>query len=145
MKSQYFHALSALTAGAVFGAGLALSGMLDPSRVTGFLDIGSGRWDPSLALVLGGAVLVAFAGVAVMRKMGKPLLDERFHLPGHHKVDAPLLFGSVLFGVGWGLSGYCPGPAIASLSLGVLPVLTFTAPMIAGMIIHDRIAARVSK
>ncbi|GAA3113939.1 YeeE/YedE family protein [Rhizobium viscosum] len=128
----------ALVAGAIFGFGLSLSGMVDPARVLGFLDIASGHWDPSLMFVLGGAVLVTVPGMMIQRGMVKPVLDRRFHLPEKTAIDAPLLFGSALFGIGWGLAGFCPGPAISALATGSLPVVLFVAAMAAGMILHDR-------
>lgn len=134
----------ALGAGALFGFGLSLSGMVDPARVLGFLDVAGGTWDPSLMAVLGGALLVAVPGVAVQRRLGRPLLDRRFHLPEKTGVDTRLLAGSALFGVGWGLAGFCPGPAVSALALGLPPVLLFCAAMAAGMILHDRLAARGS-
>ena len=131
---------AALLCGALFGFGLALSGMVDPARVLGFLDIASGRWDPSLMFVLGGAVVVAFIGVRIQRRMARPLVDTQFHLPQSRKIDARLIGGAALFGVGWGLAGFCPGPAIAALTLGGAPVLLFVAAMAAGMALHDRVA-----
>jgi uncharacterized protein len=144
MTQTVLRALAALAAGVIFGAGLALSGMMDPSKVVGFLDMASGHWDPSLALVLGGAVLVAAAGVFAVSKMGKPMLDHMFHLPESVAIDRKLIGGSVLFGLGWGISGYCPGPALASLSLGTGSVSLFVGFMLAGMVLHDRYVERVT-
>ncbi|MEJ5900097.1 MULTISPECIES: YeeE/YedE family protein [Ochrobactrum] len=139
MKSfAYYRLAAALFAGALFGFGLSLSGMIDPSRVQGFLNIASGHWDPSLAFVLGGALLVAIPGVMLQRKLAKPVLDDSFHLPEKTQIDRPLLFGSALFGLGWGLAGFCPGPAVAALSIGLPQVWLFVAAMAAGMVIHDR-------
>ncbi|MEO5758117.1 MAG: YeeE/YedE family protein [Mesorhizobium sp.] len=137
MKHTQLQVLAALAAGTLFGFGLALSGMLDPVRVQGFLDV-FGAWDPSLAFVLGGAVAVAMGGVAWIRQMSRPLLADSFHLPMNSRIDAPLVIGSAIFGLGWGLGGFCPGPAIASLSLGLTPSLIFVAFMLAGMVAHDR-------
>lgn len=137
MKHAQLQVLAALAAGTIFGFGLALSGMLDPVRVQGFLDV-FGAWDPSLAFVLGGAVAVAMGGVAWIRQMSRPLLADSFHLPMNSRIDAPLVIGSAIFGLGWGLGGFCPGPAIASLSLGLTPSLIFVAFMQAGMVAHDR-------
>ena len=109
--------LAALGAGIVFGAGLAIAQMTDPRKVLAFLDF-AGDWDPSLLLVLGGAVVVAAIGFAVLRKRSRPVLDLRFHLPEIARIDLRLVAGSAIFGVGWGLAGYCPGPAIASLGFG---------------------------
>jgi len=116
---------------------LSLSGMLDPARIQGFLDL-FGRWDPSLAFVLAGAVTVAFAGVRLARRMRRPMLEAAFLLPAEGKIDVPLILGSALFGLGWGLAGFCPGPAVASLSLGLWQTWLFTGAMVAGMIVHDR-------
>lgn len=126
-----------LVAGALFGFGLSLSGMLDPARVLGFLDIASGAWDPSLMFVLGGAVAVALPGVMLQRRLARPVLEERFHMPQATAIDRPLLLGSALFGIGWGVAGLCPGPAVAALSLGLVPVFVFVAAMAAGMWLHD--------
>lgn len=124
--------LAALAAGLLFGLGLALSGMLDPARVRGFLDVG-GAWDPSLVFVLGGAVTVSALGYAVSRRLPRPALAPAFDLPAARRIDAPLVLGAALFGIGWGLSGFCPGPAVAALSTGAAPVVVFVAAMLIGM------------
>lgn len=129
--------VTALAAGAVFGLGLSLSGMLDPARVRGFLDV-AGAWDPSLAFVLGGAVAVALAGMVPLRRMRRPAFDDVFHLPATSPIDRRLVLGSAIFGIGWGMAGFCPGPALASLSLGLAPVVLFVIAMLAGMTLHDR-------
>lgn len=129
---------AALVSGTVFGIGLSLSGMLDPARVRGFLDI-AGDWDPSLAFVLGGAVLVAAMGTFLSSRMAAPLLDDQFHLPQGQVIDRRLVVGSAIFGIGWGIGGLCPGPAIASLSLGLPATIWFVVAMFAGMTVHDRI------
>jgi uncharacterized membrane protein YedE/YeeE len=133
--------LVALAAGALFGFGLSLSGMVDPARVIGFLDVASGHWDPSLAFVLGGALLVALPGMALQRKLTRPALDDRFHLPTSCVIDRPLVLGAAIFGAGWGLAGFCPGPAVASLSVGLVPSFIFAAAMVAGMMLHDHLLA----
>jgi uncharacterized membrane protein YedE/YeeE len=133
--------LVALAAGAIFGFGLSLSGMVDPARVIGFLDVASGHWDPSLAFVLGGALLVALPGVALQRRLTRPALDDRFYLPTSCVIDRPLILGAAVFGAGWGLAGFCPGPAVASLSIGLVPSFIFAAAMVAGMMLHDRLLA----
>lgn len=130
--------LVSLASGVIFGFGLALSGMLDPARVRGFLDI-FGAWDPSLAFVLGGAVAVSSIGYLISRTMTAPALDVAFHLPTTTSIDSPLLIGAGLFGIGWGISGLCPGPAIASLSLGIPATIVFTIAMIAGVAAHDHL------
>jgi uncharacterized membrane protein YedE/YeeE len=128
-----------LGCGILFGFGLALSGMLDPTKVRGFLDI-FGHWDPSLAFVLAGAVVVSTLGYRLSRRWDKPGLAPRYELPANRRIDAPLVIGAAVFGVGWGLSGLCPGPAIASLSLGLVPSFVFVAAMIAGMALNDVLA-----
>lgn len=129
---------AALASGIVFGFGLSLSGMLNPARVQGFLDV-FGNWDPSLAFVLGGAVAVAFVGVQVMKRMRHPAFDDSFHLPTNRKIDAPLVIGSALFGLGWGIGGLCPGPAVASLSVGIPQTVLFVLAMLIGMTLYDRV------
>jgi uncharacterized membrane protein YedE/YeeE len=126
--------LAALMAGVLFGTGLALSGMLNPVRVLGFLDI-AGAWDPSLAFVLAGAVGVSALGYALSRHMARPVLAARFDIPAGRRIDTPLLLGGALFGIGWGLAGLCPGPAIAALSLGLPRSFIFAGAMLAGMAI----------
>ncbi|GBD47821.1 YeeE/YedE family protein [Methylopila sp. Yamaguchi] len=128
--------------GLVFGFGLALSGMLDPARVRGFLDV-YGAWDPSLAFVLGGAVSVASIGVWLSRQLRRPIFDESFHLPHGRTIDGKLVGGAAIFGVGWGLAGLCPGPAVASITLGAPATLLFLVAMVAGMMVHDREAIRL--
>ena len=123
--------LAALLAGVVFGVGLALSAMVDPRKVLGFLDV-TGTWDPSLALVLAGAVGVNFVGYRLVLRRRAPLLETRFTLPTAKHIDAPLLLGAAVFGIGWGLVGYCPGPAIAALAGGSPKVFGFLAAMVAG-------------
>ncbi|MFS2154910.1 DUF6691 family protein [Rhizobium sp. Rhizsp42] len=129
---------AAVASGIVFGIGLSLSGMLNPVRVQGFLDV-FGNWDPSLAFVLGGAVAVAFVGVQVMKRMRHPAFDDSFHLPTNRKIDAPLVIGSALFGLGWGIGGFCPGPAVASLSAGIPQTVLFVLAMLIGMTLYDRV------
>jgi uncharacterized membrane protein YedE/YeeE len=126
------HALGALLAGIVFGLGLAVSQMINPAKVLAFLDI-AGRWDPSLALVMAGALAVTALGYRLALKRPAPLLAARFELPTLREIDRRLLAGAVVFGIGWGLVGFCPGPAIASLAFGVKESLIFVAAMLAGM------------
>ncbi|WP_089172935.1 YeeE/YedE family protein [Bosea sp. AS-1] len=132
--------LAALAAGLLFGLGLAISGMLNPAKVQAFLDV-AGAWDPSLVFVLGSGVLVAFLGYRLAFALDKPLLESRLHLPAKTQIDRSLVVGSALFGVGWGLVGFCPGPAVASLSLGLTPAVVFVVAMLVGMVVHDRFAA----
>lgn len=132
--------LTALAAGLLFGLGLAISGLLNPAKVKAFLDI-TGAWDPSLIFVLGAGVVVAFIGYRIAFTINKPLFDDQLHLPTKTRIDRPLIIGSAIFGVGWGLAGFCPGPAIASLSLGLAPAIIFAAAMFIGMVAHDRFLA----
>ncbi len=124
-----------LFAGALFGLGLAISGMVDPAKVIGFLDV-AGDWDPTLAFVMGGALLVTIPAFRLIFKRPRPVLADDFELPTKKDVDARLLGGSALFGVGWGLSGFCPGPAVTALATGLTPVFAFVVAMIAGMAIY---------
>lgn len=141
MTRKLLQPLAALACGVVFGFGLAISGMLDPARVQGFLDV-FGAWDPSLAFVLGGAVTVAFGGMFLVRAMRHPVLDDDFHIPTNTRIDARLILGSAIFGIGWGLGGFCPGPAIASLSVGFIQSFVFVGCMVAGMVLHEHFVAR---
>lgn len=124
--------IAALGVGLLFGLGLTISQMIDPAKVLGFLDI-AGNWDPSLALVMGGALLVAFPGFRLVLPRGTPLLTPQFHLPTRRDLDTRLIAGSAIFGIGWGIAGMCPGPAITALGLGHTDVLFFVVAMIAGM------------
>lgn len=126
--------VAALLAGLLFGVGLALSGMMDPARVLGFLDV-AGAWDPSLAFVLGGAVAVAALGTVIAGLREHPVLADVFDVPTRRRIDARLIGGSALFGIGWGLAGFCPGPALAALSLGLPKAFLFVGAMILGMVI----------
>ena len=126
-------------AGALFAIGLGVSGMTKPSKVVGFLDA-AGAWDASLAFVMIGALAVHAVALRLVRKRARPLFDERFHLPTAKDVDARLVVGAALFGVGWALVGYCPGPALASLGTGLTPTVTFVGAMIVGIA-----ATRVAK
>ena len=123
--------ITALSAGAVFGAGLALAGMLNPAKVVGFLDI-FGMWDPSLGLVMAGGILVNATGHYFVMKRHRPMFDTRFELPTSNNIDRPLLIGSAIFGIGWGLAGYCPGPVMASLLLQPADMLPFLVTLLAG-------------
>ncbi|WP_028311486.1 DUF6691 family protein [Derxia gummosa] len=131
--------LTSLAAGLLFGAGLAIGHMTDPLKVLAFLDI-AGEWDPSLAFVMGGAVLVA--GIGFRRVLGapSPRLDTRFHLPPARRVDPRLVTGAALFGLGWGLTGYCPGPALAGLVLDNRETWLFVPAMFAGGLVARRLA-----
>jgi uncharacterized membrane protein YedE/YeeE len=127
--------LTSFVAGVVFALGLGISGMTRPVKVIGFLDF-FGAWDASLAFVMLGAIAVYFAAYRWCRTMPAPLLASEFALPKRNNLDAKLIVGSVLFGAGWGLGGFCPGPALTALASGALPVLIFVAAMTAGMYLH---------
>ena len=118
--------------GLVFGTGIAISGMANPAKVLNFFDV-AGTWDPSLAFVMGGALAVTFAGYRFVLRRPAPLLDSRFHLPTARTIDARLIGGSALFGVGWGIAGFCPGGALPALGTGRAEVLIFVAAVIAGI------------
>lgn len=133
--------VTGLVAGAIFGFGLSISGMLDPARVRGFLDV-AGKFDPSLGFVLAGAVLVSGLGYLLSRRLSRPAFDRAFHLPTRNDIDTRLILGSAIFGIGWGLSGLCPGPAIASLSLGLAPTFLFSATMLLGIVLYEQWAPR---
>jgi uncharacterized membrane protein YedE/YeeE len=136
-------ALVALLCGVVFGAGLAVSGMTNPGKVLAFLDV-TGAWDPTLAFVMGGALAVSALGFALARRRARPWLAEGFALPTRRDLDARLLGGAALFGVGWGLVGLCPGPALADLARGSPQIWLFVAALVAGAALH-RIPARRAK
>jgi uncharacterized protein len=121
----------ALLAGLLFGAGLVVAGMTNPAKVTGFLDVG-GRWDPSLALVMVGAIGVHFLLLRRIFRLPRPLFDGAFHLPPAARVDAPLVLGAAVFGIGWGLGGFCPGPGIVDAASGSAYALVFTLAMAVG-------------
>lgn len=127
--------LTCLIAGALFGLGLAVAQMTNPLKVQNFLDV-AGDWDPSLAFVMGSAVLITLVMFRVVLKRASPLLGDRFHLPTLLKVDRQLLVGAALFGVGWGMTGYCPGPALATLLSGNGEVLLFVPAMLLGGFLH---------
>lgn len=133
-------ALVSLIAGLLFGAGLALGGMTDPGKVIGFLDV-AGNWDPSLGFVMGSALLITFPVFAWVRRNAKPLFAERFQLPTKRDLDPQLLIGAALFGIGWGIAGLCPGPAIANLAAGSPQILLFVVAMVGGMWLRDRSAS----
>ncbi|WP_350296616.1 DUF6691 family protein [Limnohabitans sp. Rim8] len=126
------HRISEFSVGLLFGLGLILSGMTDPSKVIGFLDI-FGLWDPSLALVMGGAITVGFFAFALAKKRTVNFLGGALHLPTSRHIDKPLVIGAVLFGAGWGLAGFCPGPALVSLASGQIKAAEFVVFMLAGM------------
>lgn len=132
--------ISALS-GLVFGLGLILSGMANPAKVSGFLDL-AGAWDPSLALVMGGAVGVGLIGFALAKRRRLAWSGDAIDLPTSTVIDRRLLIGGLLFGAGWGIGGYCPGPALVSAGSGSSAGLLFVGAMLAGMALHDRLFAR---
>jgi|TARA_R110001599_G_scaffold149671_1_gene333627 uncharacterized membrane protein YedE/YeeE len=132
------NSIFALISGVLFGAGLLISGMMDPAKVIGFLDL-FGAWDPSLAFVMGSALLITVPAFRFIFKQSKPMLADGFILPLKQSVDKPLLLGSAIFGIGWGLYGYCPGPAISSLANLNLAGFIFIPSMLAGMYISSKV------
>ncbi len=131
-------AFTGLASGLLFGFGLALSGMTRTERVRGFLDF-AGAWDPTLLFVMGGAVTVNALVWRAIARRGAPLLDARFHLTTLREIDARLLVGSAVFGVGWGVGGFCPGPAVVSIVTGAPAALAFVAAMFLGFALTDRL------
>lgn len=126
------HRISEFLIGLLFGLGLMISGMTDPGKVLGFLDL-AGLWDPSLAFVMGGAVAVGVFGFAFARKRSQSFLGDAMHMPSARHIDRRLVIGSSMFGVGWGLAGFCPGPALVSAAAGHPKALGFVAAMLVGM------------
>jgi uncharacterized membrane protein YedE/YeeE len=132
--------LTAFGTGTLFGLGLAWSGMTNPARVLAFLDV-TGDFDPTLALVMGGALAVTFPAFAWILKRPRPLLEPAFRLPTATRIDAPLVGGAALFGLGWGLAGLCPGPALASLVTGSPAIIIFCLAMVGGQWLAGRLSA----
>ena len=130
-------AIVGLLCGMVFGVGLAMSGMTDTAKVLGFLDV-TGQWVPDLAFVMGGAVLVTLIAFRFVLTMKKPVLNRRFSLPGSSMIDGRLLGGAAIFGIGWGVYGYCPGPAIAALTYLDSKTAMFVAAMLVGMALANK-------
>jgi len=130
-----------LALGLLFGVGLIVSGMADPAKVLNFLDL-FGTWDPSLAFVMGGAVLVAFLGYRLVLSRPEPVRGGTFHLPTKRDIDARVTAGPAIFGFGWGLSGFCPGPALTAIGLGTTGALAFVPAMLAGMCLARMMAER---
>lgn len=134
----------ALVSGLVFGLGLILGGMTDPAKVKGFLDL-FGAWDPSLALVMGGAIMVGVVAFARAKRRTLSWTGAHMEIPTSQLIDRRLIVGGLLFGAGWGMGGYCPGPALVSASSGSLAALVFVVAMIVGMVVHDRLIAKPAK
>ena len=137
------HRISEFLVGLLFGLGLILSGMTDPSKVIGFLDI-FGLWDPSLALVMGGAIAVGFFAFALAKKRTVNFLGGALRLPTSSQIDKPLVIGAVLFGAGWGVAGFCPGPALVSLASGQIKAAAFVVFMLAGMQLFEMLGRRAT-
>jgi len=135
-ESAIMNRLMEFIAGLLFGIGLIVSGMTDPGKVIGFLDL-TGDWDPSLALVMGGAIAVGFFAFAAARRRSTSMLGGAMYLPADDSIDPRVLIGSAVFGVGWGLSGFCPGPAVVAAGAGYWQAAVFTLSMLAGMAVHE--------
>lgn len=134
--------ITAFVSGLIFGIGLALAGMLNPAKVVGFLDI-FGLWDPSLAVVMVGGIAVNLIGLRFVLKRPTPILCDRFYLPTASTIDRPLIVGSLIFGIGWGLAGLCPGPVISSLILNPEGMVPFLAVLITGLVFGRWLAPKL--
>lgn len=134
----------ALLCGVLFGCGLTISNMINANKILDFLDI-TGNWDPSLAFVMLGAVVVTWIGYQFVGQMHHPKLAEKFFLPDKKTLDMRLILGSVLFGIGWGLAGYCPGPAITALGLGIMDAVYFVLGMVASLFIYQLLSLILDK
>jgi uncharacterized membrane protein YedE/YeeE len=130
--------LIALVGGLVFGLGLIASGMTDPAKIKGFLDL-VGPWDPSLAFVMGGAIAISVPAFAIAKHRTTSWSGDRMEIPSSTLIDGRLIAGGVLFGIGWGIGGFCPGPALVAMGYGLGAAWIFVAAMLAGMVIHDRL------
>ena len=135
--------IAAFICGILFSIGLGISGMTQPQKVIGFLDV-LGEWDPSLVFVMGGAVIsYLLLQLLIQRRFSKPMLGETFQIPSRKDLDRSLIFGALLFGMGWGLGGYCPGPAITTLGSGSLNAVLFMVAMGMGMLLADRVISPI--
>lgn len=141
MSSSTLRLVSAMVAGILFGFGLSVAQMVDPAKVLNFLDL-TGTWDPSLAFVMAGALAVNALITPLILKREKPLFDESFRLPTQFRIDSPVVVGGLIFGAGWGIAGYCPGPMITSLSFGNSDILTVIAAFVVGTFITRWVLAR---
>jgi uncharacterized membrane protein YedE/YeeE len=135
------YVLASLLGGLVFGLGLIVSGMANPAKVLGFLDLG-GLWDPSLAFVMGGAIAVGAVAFALARKRTRTFLGTPMRLPTANQIDRRLVLGSTVFGIGWGIAGFCPGPAIVALGMGEAKAAIFVTAMLAGMLVFELLERR---
>lgn len=133
--------ITSLISGLIFGLGLILSGMADPAKVLGFLDL-AGPWDPSLALVMAGAIAVGLIGFSFARRRSLSFLGSKMQLPKHGDIDRRLVGGSLVFGIGWGIAGFCPGPALVALGMGETKAAAFVAAMVVGMAIFEILERR---
>lgn len=138
------HRITEFAVGLLFGIGLILSGMTDPGKVTGFLDL-FGQWDPSLALVMGGAIMVGVFAFAIAKKRTTTFLGGALHLPKSTDIDRRLVVGGLVFGAGWGLAGFCPGPALVSLGAGQPKAAVFVVAMLAGMYVFELLERRAPR
>lgn len=138
------HLVTAWAIGLIFGLGISMSGMANPAKVQNFFDL-AGTWDPSLAFVMGGALATTFLGYRLVFRRPAPVLDVGFHLPTAKAIDARLIGGSVVFGIGWGVSGFCPGGALPALGLGSADVFAFVAALVAGLMIARALQAAQSR
>lgn len=130
--------------GLVFGIGLIISGMSNPAKVINFLDV-AGNWDPSLAFVMLGAIPVSFIGFRFIEKQGQTAFYEQLHLPGTKTINRQLVIGGFVFGAGWAIAGFCPGPALVALGAGYGKAFAFVLAMLGGMLLHDRVYKRMTK
>lgn len=136
--------LMALLAGILFGLGISMSGMSNPAKVVNFFDI-FGTWDPSLVFVMGGAVVVAFVGYRLVFRMPKPLMESTFHVPTNRMIDRKLLAGSAIFGIGWGIAGFCPGGALPVIGTFNADVLIFMSALLVGVLATTTVSAQLAK
>ena len=136
IHNNTFHRISEFLVGLLFGLGLMLSGMTDPGKVIGFLDL-FGSWDPSLALVMGGAIAIGVFAFGMAKKRTTNFFGGVLRFPANNQIDKPLVIGSLMFGAGWGIAGFCPGPAIVSMAAGQPKALLFVAAMLAGMLGYE--------
>ena len=139
MKKPFLHSIFALSSGIIFGLGLILSGMSNPSKVLAFLDI-TGLWDPSLMFVMGGAIGVGVVAFAFAKKRTMAILGDVMHLPSKHDIDSKVMLGGVIFGIGWGIAGICPGPALVLLGAGSKQGIIFVIAMLIGITIYSVIS-----
>lgn len=130
------YSVTSLLAGLIFGLGLMVSGMANPEKVLGFLDI-AGLWDPSLAFVMGGAIIVGLVAFAVARRRTLSFLGFTMKMPANNRIESRLVIGSMMFGIGWGIAGFCPGPALVALGAGEIKAVVFVASMVAGMMAFE--------